>query len=243
MADNAIKTERRVTPGALPQRSPAAAPKLWPLLTIRILAVVGLGIAAYLAVLHSQAGVGGTFNSPLCTISSTINCNAVLGSVYARLFGVPIATWAALTYVAILVASFLSSISAVVFLCSWSFVFSLYMAGLSLFTLKAGCLFCMSLYAVNIGLFISALALVKQTRGFGFQQLSYGLATCVVLVFGFGWAQAKLADHISPAPNPSDTGFSDTYDKLRQVALNVGERNTKGSAQAAVTISEFVDFR
>lgn len=243
MADNASKTERRVTPGTPPPQSATASPKTWPLLTIRILAVIGLGIAAYLAMLHSQAGAGGTFNSPLCTISSTINCNAVLGSVYARLFGVPIATWAALTYVAILVVSFLSATSALIFLCSWAFVFSLYMTGLSLFTLKAGCFFCMSLYAVNIGLFIGALALARQERSLGSRQLRYALAACVVLALGFGWAQAKLADHISPAPNPSDKGFVETYDKLRQVTLNIGERNTKGSAQAAVTISEFVDFR
>jgi|GEM_PF-6557410 len=243
MADNAIKAERQVTPGTLPPRSTAVPTKTWPLLTIRILAVVGLSIAAYLTVLHSRAGAGGTFNSPLCTISSTINCNAVLGSVYARLFGVPIATWAALTYVAILAVSFLNATSALILLCSWAFVFSLYMAGLSLFTLKAGCLFCVSLYAVNIGLFIGALALVKQTRGFGFQQLSYGLAACIVLALGFGWAQAKLADKISPPPNLADKSFPEIYDKLRQVTLNVGERNTKGPAQAAVTISEFVDFR
>ncbi len=198
MADNTTKTERRVTPGAPPPRPTTITPRTWPLLAIRILAFVGMCIAVYLSVLHYQAGTHGTFASPLCTISSTINCNAVLGSVYARLFGVPIATWAALTYAAILGVSFLGSISVLVFLCSWSFIFSLYMAGLSLFTLQAGCLFCMSLYAVNIGLFISALALTKQARNFSFRQLQYGLAACVVLALAFGWAQAKLADTITP---------------------------------------------
>jgi uncharacterized membrane protein len=203
-----------------------------------------LCIAGYLSVLHSQAGTSGTFNSPLCTISSTINCNAVLGSVYAHLFGVPVATWAALTYAAILGASFLSSIGAVVFLCSWSFVFSLYMAWVSLFTLKAGCLFCISLYTINAGLFLSALALTKQTREFSFQQLRYGLAACVVVAFAFGWAQAKLAALPGPGSGaPSDPKFVETYEKLPQVSVNLAERNTKGPAQAAVTISEFVDFR
>ena len=243
MADNTTKTERRVTPGAPPPRPTTITPRTWPLLAIRILAFVGMCIAVYLSVLHYQAGTHGTFASPLCTISSTINCNAVLGSVYARLFGVPIATWAALTYAAILGVSFFGSISVLVFLCSWSFIFSLYMAGLSLFTLQAGCLFCISLYAVNIGLFISALALTKQARNFSFRQLQYGLAACVVLALAFGWAQAKLADTITPPGGLSDKGFTETYDKLRQVTLNVAERNTKGSPQAAVTISEFLDFR
>ncbi len=240
MADNATKTERRVTPGALPPRSTPVSSRTWPLVAIRILALVGLGIAVYLALLHYRAGEHGRIESPLCTISSTINCNAVLGSGYARLFGVPVATWAALTYAAILGASFLGSTSILVFLCSWSFVFSLYMAGLSLFTIKAACLFCMSLYAVNIGLFLSALALTKQARDFSFHQLRYGLAACVVLALGFGWVQAKLA---GPAPGLPAPDFPATYDKLPQVTLNVAERNTKGPSQAPITISEFVDFR
>lgn len=244
MAENAMNTERRVTAGVPPPR-PQAAPKVWPLLTLRILALVGLGIAAYLSILHYQAGENGTFNSPLCTISSAINCNAVLGSVYARLFGVPVATWAALTYVAILGVSFLGSTTVLVFLCSWSFVFSLYMAGLSFFTLQAACLFCMSLYAVNIGLFISVLALIKQTRGASFLQLRSALATSIVLAFVFGWAQAKVAalPGVSGTVAPPDKKFIEEYDKLRQVTLNITERNTKGPARAAVTISEFVDFR
>src|SRR5690349_19618318 len=149
MADNVIKTERRVTSSTLPSR-PTVVPKTWPLVAVRILAFIGLCIATYLSVLHYQAGEHGTISSPLCTISSALNCNAVLGSVYARLFGIPIATWAALTYAAIIGVSFLGSASVLVFLCSWSFVFSLYMAGLSFFTIKAACLFCMSLYVTNI---------------------------------------------------------------------------------------------
>ena len=243
MADNVSKTERRVTPSTVSSPPAAITPRTWPFLVIRILAFVGLGIAVYLSVLHYKAGTNGTFASPLCTISSTINCNAVLGSVYARLFGVPIATWAALTYAAILGASFLGSIGTVIFLCSWSFVFSLYMAGLSLFTLKAGCLFCMSLYAVNIGLFLGAIALSRQTRSFNVRQLFYGLAACVVVAFAFGWAQAKLASLSSPPGNSVEKGFAETYEKLRQVTLNIAERNTKGSPQATVTISEFLDFR
>jgi hypothetical protein len=159
---------------------------------------------------------------------------------------VPVATWAALTYATIFGASFLSSIGVVVFLCSWSFVFSLYMAWLSLFTLKAGCLFCMSLYAVNLGLFLSALALIKQTRGFTFRQLQYGLAASIVVAFAFGWAQAKLAalpDSNTDGGGAPDRKFLETYEKLPQVTVNLAERNTKGAAQASVTISEFVDFR
>jgi hypothetical protein len=102
----------------------------------------------------------------------------------------------------------------------------------------------MSLYAVNIGLFVGAFALIKQTRGFSAQQFRYGLAACVVVAFAFGWAQAQLAKVGGGASgDPVARDFPQTYDKLRQVTLNIGERNTKGASQASVTISEFVDFR
>ena len=59
------------------------------LLPLRILAALGLAVGVYLSILHYQAGSSGVIDSPLCTISSTLNCNAVLGSTYARLFKIP----------------------------------------------------------------------------------------------------------------------------------------------------------
>src|SRR5262245_15312574 len=102
MPDTKAKSNHRVAVGQVPSRSEAASALSGLLLPLRILAVLGLAVGVYLSILHYQARSSGVIDSPLCTISSTLNCNAVLGSTYARLFNLPIATWAALTYAAIL---------------------------------------------------------------------------------------------------------------------------------------------
>src|SRR5713101_8250373 len=77
--------------GAEATQPTSAVPKRWPLLAIRVLATLGLSIGVYLAILHYRAGADGVIDSPLCGAGTVVNCNAVLGSPYARLFGVPIA--------------------------------------------------------------------------------------------------------------------------------------------------------
>ncbi|MGE4094557.1 MAG: thioredoxin domain-containing protein [Candidatus Binatia bacterium] len=239
MADSKMKDERKVTssPGA-----PRATPSLTNsklLLAIRILAVLGLSITVYLSVLHLRAGDHGDFSSPFCSISTTINCNAVLGSAYARMFGLPVAVWAAVTYLIMLGVSFAGSRSMLITLCCWAFAFSVYMAGISLFAIKAACLFCMSLYAINTGLLISAVALSRSVLDFTFQKALTTLAVCLVLAVGLGWVQTQA----SVRKVVSEGEFSSWYNQRPRVTVTAAERHVKGLAQAPVTVSEFVDFR
>src|SRR5262245_50491869 len=181
MSDTKAKLVQRGVTGQAPSRSEATSVSSGLLLPLRILAALGLAVGVYLSVLHYQAGSSGVIDSPLCTISSTLNCNAVLGSTYARLFKIPIATWAALTYAVILGVSFFSNLRLLTLLCYWAFAFTIYMAGLSLLSIKSACLFCMSLYAINTGLFVCAVMLARTSTGFQVQQLLYKLAACAVL--------------------------------------------------------------
>lgn len=209
------------------------------LLTLRILAALGLAVSVYLSILHYQAGSSGVIDSPLCTISATLNCNAVLGSSYARLFKIPIATWAALTYAVLLGVSFMGNLRVLTVLCYWAFAFTVYMAGISFLSIQSACLFCMTLYAINIGLFVCALKIARGSAGFQMQRLVYSLATCAVLVGGVAWTQTRPAISV---PSGQAEWFK-AYLKQRLVTLQVPARQTKGQADAPVTISEFVDFR
>jgi len=193
----------------------------------------------YLSILHYQAGSSGVIDSPLCTISSTLNCNAVLGSTYARLFKVPIATWAALTYAVLLGVSFMGNMRVLTLLCYWAFAFTLYMAGISFLSIQSACLFCMTLYAINIGLFVCAIMIARTSAGFQAQQLVYPLATCAVLVGGVAWWQT----HALATTASGQSEWFKSYLKQRVVTLQATERYIKGQANAPVTISEFVDFR
>jgi len=63
MSAKKVKVERRGVTRIEPLRPAAPPPKRWPLLTIRVLAALGLGNATYLSVLHYQAGAGATGRS------------------------------------------------------------------------------------------------------------------------------------------------------------------------------------
>ena len=245
MSAKKVKTERRTVSRIEAIRPQPTEPKRWPLLTIRVLATVGLLVAGYLSFLHYQAGVGGTIDSPFCGAGTVVNCNAVLGSSYARLFGAPVALWAVLTYALVLAASFNRQTGWLILLCSWGFIFSMYMAGLSLLTIKSACLFCLTLYAINTGLLVSAIALARSTATFTLQQTMYGLAGCVVLVAGLGWWQAQAAAGYSPlsGKKSDEAEFRRSYANRPLVTLAGAERHAKGPRDATITINEFVDFR
>jgi len=250
MSAKKVKVERQGVTRLEAVRPVTPAPRRWPLLTVRVLAALGLSIATYLSLLHYQAGAGGPIDSPLCAVGTAINCNAVLTSTYARLFNVPVATWAAVTYAVVLGVSFLGQVGLVVLLCGWTFAFSVYMAGLSLLVIKSACLFCLSLYAINTGLLLSAVALARTSALMAGRQIAYSLAGYTVLVASLGWWQTQAAATVAlatpasaGAPARTDTDYIRFYNSRRLVTLQGAERYTKGPAQAVLTVSEFVDFR
>jgi len=240
MADKRAKLDHRLAAGQMPPGSgTASAPSGLLLLSLRILAALGLAVGVYLSILHYQAGSSGVIDSPLCTISATLNCNAVLGSAYARLFKIPIATWAALTYAVLLSVSFMGNLRLLTVLCYWAFAFTIYMAGISFLSIQSACLFCMTLYAINTGLFACAIMIARTSAGFQVQHLVYTLTACAVLVAGVAWWQTR-APAIAASGQPE---WFKNYLKQRMVTLQAADRYTKGQANAPVTISEFVDFR
>ena len=250
MASKQGKGERRGATRIEAMRPRGVQPQ-WPWLAIRILATIGLLVSAYLTVLHLQAGTDSQIETPFCGTGTTINCTSVLGSMYARLFGFPVAGWAAATYALTLFISFIGSSALLVLLCGWAFAFSLYMAGLSLFVIQAACVFCMTLYLVNIGLFISAVALARSGSLFTGQQVVLSALGYAVLIAGFAWSQARVDAKVSaapapfaaPAPSAVDVEFLRYYNSRPLVTLTGQERHTEGPPQALLTISEFVDFR
>ena len=250
MSAKRVKVERQGVTRIEAIRPVAPTPKRWPLLMIRVFAALGLSIATYLSVLHYQAGAGGPIDSPLCAVGTAINCNAVLTSAYARLFAVPVAVWAAVTYAIVLGVSFLGQPGLLLLLCGWTFAFSVYMAGLSFLVIKSVCLFCLSLYAINTGLLLGAVALARTAGLMSGRQITYSLAGYAVLVAGLGWWQTQMATVVTPmtpiaadAPAKTDTDYVRFYNSRPLITLQGAERHTKGSAQAALTVSEFVDFR
>jgi protein-disulfide isomerase/uncharacterized membrane protein len=250
MSGKKTKTERRTAARVEAIRPRPQTQPRWPVLTIRVLAIAGLAITTYLTVLHYQAGTDGIIDAPFCGEGTVINCNVVLSSPYARLLEQPIALWGAITYVAVLLASFLNQTGVLVVLCGWTFVLSLYLAGISLFVIKSFCLLCASLYAVNIGLLVCAIALGRGSATMTARRFAYGVAGYVILAAGIGWSQSRATASIDPAQllaeqnlSTIDADFVRYYNSRPQVTLRGAERHTEGPPQALLTISEFVDFR
>jgi hypothetical protein len=107
----------------------------------------------------------------------------------------------------------------------------------------------MTLYAISTGLLIGAVALARSTAALTTRQAFSSVAVYAVLIVGFGWWQAQAAGTAAPpSPNlrasvPLDMEYVRFYNSRPQVTLRGAERHTRGPAQAALTISEFVDFR
>ncbi|HBI35556.1 MAG: Vitamin K epoxide reductase [candidate division WWE3 bacterium GW2011_GWF2_41_45] len=72
------------------------------LFTAKILAAIGIGLALYLYVSFITQPV-----YSLCTISDTINCDAVISGEVSRTLGIPTSLYGLIGYIVILVAAFL----------------------------------------------------------------------------------------------------------------------------------------
>ncbi len=222
----------------------------WPPLVLRVLGALGLAIGLYLSILHYQAGASGPIESAFCGTGTTVNCSLVLSSAYATLFGIPVAVLATGSYAALLASTFLAGSGLTILLCGWMFVFSLYMAALSFFTLGAVCPLCTGLYVVNIGLFISAVVLGRADNTITTSRLAYAALGFGIFLLGIGLTQTEdaahgtpLQEYLAPTPADMDMSFVRYYYDQPAVVLRGSERHVEGPSDAVLTIHEFVDFR
>ena len=121
------------------------------------LAAVGVALSAYLTTSHLSYLRSGLPSA--CNVSDTLNCDTVNSSPWAELWGVPVSHLATLFYLGVLILSLLGRRG------GWladrihgyllvgaigGGVFSAYLAGVAVFKIRALCLFCLGLDAVNL---------------------------------------------------------------------------------------------
>lgn len=135
----------------------------WVVLLFLIGGFVGFVDSAYLSVLHYKNII------PPCSIGE---CEIVLTSPYAVIFGVPNALLGAFYYLAVIILSvlYLDTKQAKYFLAAMGavavgFVFTLWFLYLQAFVIKAFCEYCLLSAGVTITLFTVALILVANERG------------------------------------------------------------------------------
>src|SRR4051794_7044725 len=122
------------------------------------LAVIGLGIATYLTVVHYEGG------SPVCAISH--GCETVQHSRYSKLAGIPVAVIGLAGYVAVLATLLPRGPEAALATVAVTFAglcFSLYLTYREIFTIKAICQWCVGSAVVMVAL--TVLAVIRYLRG------------------------------------------------------------------------------
>jgi protein-disulfide isomerase/uncharacterized membrane protein len=228
-----------------------------------VLALVGVAVSAViLHVTHQLTSVEGY--TSFCNVSSTVNCDVVLGSTWSTFLGLSVAIWAIGVFALGALLALPGAMGATVVgfadlaligLVSGSLGFGLVLAGISWLKLHTACLLCMTLDAVIVAWFVTVVPLAQrfqpsprapwlQRRGTAYAAMVTGLLVAVAAgTLGAGRAPAG-ADSVADV-QAADRKFYDLYTKLPvlSTADALGPAtHVKGNADAPVTIVEFSDF-
>ncbi|MDH3644996.1 MAG: vitamin K epoxide reductase family protein, partial [Gammaproteobacteria bacterium] len=130
---------------------------------IIVLSLAGLLISGYLTQRHYALSEGVSLAPSFCTVNATIDCDRVLLSQYAVVFGYPLSSIGFAFYLVILwlavAVGFLDSqlsleirreaVSWIVALTLLALVIDVYLLGVLIFALGAVCLMCVATYLIN----------------------------------------------------------------------------------------------
>jgi protein-disulfide isomerase/uncharacterized membrane protein len=223
---------------------------------VAVLSAAGLAISLVISWVHSKLAEPGYVS--FCSVNETVNCDVVLSSKHAYLFGIPVAWLAVLAYVAFVAAAValrresLASrrrqlASAIMAAATGALGFSLYLAYVALVLLRTVCLLCTGLYVVNAGLIVVAASLysaVQREGRRGGRDQGSGLvrwmvfgaaASLLVVLAAVAWEAGSSRTEIDP-------DFERWYDSLPLAAALPPARHVKGGSDAPVVITEFSDF-
>lgn len=232
-----------------------------PAVATLVLALIGLAVSLELSYTHAQLSRAIV---PACNVNSTINCEVVLSSDYAYVFGVPIAWTAVAAYLGFALAALVAwrarsaqrrrqAAGAIFVAAVAALAFSAYLAVVSVFVLSAICPFCTALYVVNIALVFATARLASAAQAATRDQRTWqararligaGAAAALVLLAGtLVWKVGAAIDDLTPAQIcERDPAFCEAYRAMPVVALDLAGGHVKGSATPQVTIIEFSDF-
>src|SRR3989338_10879418 len=147
--------------------------KIIALVCIMLLAVAGVYLGGYLTQRHYQLQNNEeTEHTFVCSLSSSFNCDLVNSSPYAELFGVPVALLGFFFYLTVFVVAVFAlwkpldaEIPLVIThgLTIFSIFFSIYLFYIAKFVIGALCPYCVMMYGVNAGLFITTNIAIGKT--------------------------------------------------------------------------------
>ncbi len=224
------------------------------------LALLGVGLSA-LTLNVSLRLEGGAYTS-FCNLGPVVNCDVVLTSRYSKLFGVPMAGWALLTF--LLGAAFAlpgalgfatGGLADLLLLgiVSWSVGSALVLVG-AMVALGHVCLLCASIDATILAWFVTVVPLAARFPapgrpwwGGAVGARAVAALAAVLAIAGGTWAATRAPatatsiDEVR-ARDPDFYAWYTSHPVAPVRALEAGE-HTKGPADAPVCIVEFSDFQ
>lgn len=221
---------------------------------VAVTALAGLGVSLYLGFHHlSEAG------SSICSVNEVFNCDAVNQSAWSELAGIPIAFIGSAFYAGLGVMALAGLFTPGAFRHSGALTtlggaaavaVSAVLAYASM-TLGAWCLFCISLYGVNVLLLVGGLALLRadgeplgagvaRALGGADRSLAVAVVTGVVVLLVVPKGGGSAA---GGAGGGSDTAsLEGTVLTTREPVPLDGTEPMLGVPSAPITVVEFADF-
>lgn len=219
---------------------------------IATVSACGLLLSLVLLYVHRQLAVGGAGYTSFCNVNEQVNCDVVLSSTYATLFGIPVAAWAALTYSLLIVLSQLrtgAATLATLGMAAWSAGFSIVMAVISISVLGTICLMCTALYVVNAVLLAVGVIHAARVAGAGRAAITAAVSLLLAVGVGYGTSGEMRPSKRIHTRDDVATHEPQFYQWYRRQPVVAAARNTpagrlhiKGAVAAPVTIVEYSDF-
>ncbi len=220
------------------------------LLGLAAVALLGAAVAAWLVRVHLALAAGESGGA--CGLGGPSGCDAVNSSRFASLLGVPIAYLGLAFYVGLLVSAVFDlrsgKLRTVAYARSFgalAVLYSLFLAGMSLFVLRALCVFCAALYGINVVIFIlgwwrapkHAPAALGALSGLLRRLTSFagllGVLLFVLGAVGLATAEGHLRDAAARASGSLTS----------KMAVVAQPGHTSGAPDAAVSVLVFSDFQ
>lgn len=234
--------------------------KKW-LTAVFIAAIFGIVLSAISLSEYFHIQKAGLEDVSFCSIDEVVNCDIINASSYAVLFGIPVAGFGLLFYLAVAVFALFVRIAkspknaALSFILAVSFLgllWTLRMAHVSAFILNAVCITCIGQYAVNIfiviGLYAAGKISFKDRLKLIFSKKAFSPALTTIIIFGLGYI-FMLSSVGGAGQAPSDNEIKElTNAHFRQSLYDIKPEDIEnapawGNKSAKVAVIEFSDFQ
>lgn len=222
---------------------------------------LGFIVGLYTLWHHVNINNGAVEGASFCTLNSYINCDAVALSAYSEFLGYPVAGFLVLFHGALMVLGlglFLSAgnkseqnyrnqLAASSFaLLSVGLIPTVFLAFVSLFSLKLLCLLCLASYILNLILWTLSLLIVKDQKGPLFSLPPKASWTSLFIVSGvLALTPFIFKGLIGPSRADDEVVNTALYQHFTSKASNISVLNAPsiGPENASITIVEYSDFQ